>query len=402
MAFADTSSAKIALVKESTYGTNPGSGFTYVRFTSDSLVHDTESAVSEEVTGDRNPQELVRTNISASGDINFEFSANNFDTLLEGALTNTWSTTIAFDEVDVNIENVSSGTFDLDEPANNGVFTNASVGQWLQLSGFTTNGTIYGRITVKNSNSNVTVEGVRSDGAAVTNESGQTVYIRGSQLKLGTTKTTFSIERQWDDINVFELFTGMAVSTASLTIAPGSIITGAFSFLGAKQDDFATTQAGTPTAAGTERIVNAVDHVAGIMEGGFTSESALCFTEISFSIDNQLRAQNCIGTLGAVGIGLGVAQITGTLTAFLEDKNLIEKYLDFTETKLAFRIQDTLAGSDRNIYIFTFPSVKFQTGQDVISGNAADGLVELEWTAQVESGGSASAITIDRMPQVAS
>lgn len=387
--FADTSHAAIAIAEESSYGVNPATGAYYARFTSDSLKQDNETKVSAEVSGDRNPRGQIRTNVSASGDINFEFSDNNFDNLLEGALTSTFSTPMNVNAISVTISGASGGQF---VASGTGAFTDAVEGQWVRFTGFSTNGTIYARIVTRTSANQATLQGTRDDGTAVTNEVGGSVYVDGSHMKLGTTKTSYTIERQWLDINVFELFTGMNVASAKLTIAPGEIINGSFSFLGSKQEDFDTSQIGTIAAAGGERTVNAVDNVEAIFEGVFTDEADFCFTEISFNIDSKLRAQNCIGELGASGIGLGVAEITGTIKAFLSDKTLIDKYLNFEESRLAFRIVDS-AG---NVMIFTFPQIKFATGQDVISGNAADGIVELTWAAEKEDGVSNSAVTIDR------
>lgn len=396
MAFADTSNAAIAIAKEVTYAVNPATGAVYARFTSDTLAHETESKSSEEVTGDRNPRGLIRTNISARGDLNFEFSDNNFDLLLGGALTSTFSSPLAVTNADVTISGASGGQFSLSSTSS--PFTSVVVGQWIRLEGFATNGTIYCRVIAKADADNLTAQGTRDDGTAVTNEvAASGIDVDGEHMKLGTTKTFFTIEREWLDVNVFDLFTGMAVGAASLTITPGDFISGRFSFLGAKQQVFTSSQIGSITAAGGERVLNAVDNVDAVMEGVFTSESTFCFSEISFDIDNRLRAQNCIGTLGASGVGLGVAEITGTLKAFLEDETLLSKFVDYQASKLSFRLLD----SDGNVMIFTFPQLKFATGTDFITGNAADGIVELTWTAEKENGISNSAITIDRFGPVA-
>lgn len=389
--FADTSNAAIAIAQESTFGVNPGSGFVYARFTSDTLEQDNASKTSAEVTGDRNPRGLVRTDVSAKGDINFEFSANNYDILLEGLLTDDWTGELGVSAHNLTISGVSSGAFTVTDNTGGG-FANAVLGQWVKLGGFSTNGTIYARIVSKTSSSVVGVHGTRAAGDAVTNEVGTNNTIDGSHLTLGTTKKSFSIERQWLDIAVYELFTGMTVSTGSMKIAPGEIMTGKFSFLGSSQDDDTVSHAGTPAAAGGELVMNAVDNVEAVMHGSFKSNSTMCFTEISFDMNNKLRLQHCIGTLGAVGIGLGVAEIKGTLKAFLEDITLIDEYLNFSLTSLAFRLKD----SSGRTMIFTFPQIRFGTGRDSISGNAADGVVDLTWTAEKEDGISNSAFTIDR------
>jgi len=389
--FADSSNAAIAVSKETTFGVNPGSGAVYARFTSDTLEQDNASKSSAEVTGDRNPRGLIRTDLSAKGDINFEFSANNFDILFEGMMTNHWTPELAISAHNLTISGASLGTFTVTD-ATGGGFANAVLGQWVKLGGFATNGIVYGRIIAKASSSVVTCQGTRSGGGAVTNEVGTANTLDGSHLSLGTTKTSFTIERQWLDVAIYELFTGMTVSTASMKIAPGDIMTGKFSFLGSKQVDSGTSAMGSIAPSGGELVMNAVDNVEAVMADVFTRNSTFCFTEITFDMNNKLRLQHCIGSLGAVGIGLGVAEIKGTLKAFLEDMSLINEYLNFTLTKLSFRLKD----QNGRVMIFTFPQIRFGTGRDPITGNAADGVVDLSWTAEKEDGISNSALTIDR------
>lgn len=394
MAFADTSAATMAYAPEVTYGVNPVAGSKYLRFTSDSLNQTTATTVSEEIGASRSPRETVRTSISAEGDVNFEFSENTFEDLFEGALGGDFSTPIALTARSINISGVAAGQFTLTDTGGT-AFTDAVEGQWLRLQDFDVNGTIYARIVTKTSNGVVVAQGTRSDGVAVTNESGNAdIDVHGSHLKLGTTKKSFTIQRAWTDISLFDLFTGMVVGGASITISPEEIINGSFSFQGVKQEEFLTNQMGTIQAAGSESVANAIDNIEGIFEGVFTEESPLCITELTINIDNQLRTRLCIGNFGAVDVGLGTANITGSLTAFLENETQLEKYLNFEDSKLSFRLTD----EEGRVTIFTFPAIKFTSGQNVISGNAADGLVELEWAAGVEGGISNSAMTIDTVP----
>lgn len=380
--------ARIAVVPEVTWGVNPGAGFVYKRFTSDSLNQDTKTTQSKEIRPDRNNQDTIRTDLSASGDLNFEKSVTSFDELIAGAMMSDWSTSVALAGQSIDISGASGNTATLTDAATAAAFANVVKGQWIKLSGFTAaadNG--YCRVTTKTSSNVVVVEGL-----VFVNEAGQTdIAIKASMIRIGLVKKSFTIERQAFDIgNVFDLFLGMRVNTWSLKITPGSILTGKFGFLGKRQDPQTTTAAGTPTTVGTDPVANAIDNVKMVREGSFGIDSSLILTEISFELNNNLRAQPAIAVLGAAGVALGTAVAKGTLHAYMLDRAFLQKYTDFTPSMLAFRLEDAALKG----YIFTWPHIKFTKGSDEVKGQNNDTLVAADWEASVDADGVA--MQVDR------
>ena len=193
---ADSAGAKLVWAAETTWGTNPTTGFTYLRFTSDSLEQNTDTTESAEVTADREPRGAVRTATRASGGINFEFTADTFDTVLEHALMSAFTADIAksAQSIDITNDEAALGTATLTDTASANAFNSVVAGQWLKLAGFTAaadNGYTY--VAAKASANAVTAYGL-----AFVDEAGQTdIAITGQMLRIGTTKKSMSIERQW-------------------------------------------------------------------------------------------------------------------------------------------------------------------------------------------------------------
>src|SRR5690606_32169643 len=104
-----------------------------------------------------------------------------------------------------------------------------------------------------------------------------------------------------DDVTQFKSFTGMRVNNLSLNMSVGEILTGVLSFIGKTSAIAgATIGTGAPNSAPSNDVLNAVNNVAFIQEGG--TEFAGEIQEFTMALNNNLRSQKAIGTLGNVGI----------------------------------------------------------------------------------------------------
>lgn len=272
-------------------------------------------------------------------------------------------------------------------------------GQWIQLGGFTASNlnNVYHRV-VSVSGNVLTVSP-----APATTETNQTSgWVSGASLRnapdaSGIVQKSFTLQKRFNDATsvTYQNLTGMIADTMSLSFETGSILTGSFGFMG-KGSTIGTTQIAGATDAGstTTDVMNAVSNLQNI-EFDDTDTSA-CLVSMSMETTGNLRAQQCIGSLAAVGVGTGRLEITGDITLFFEDTTEYTKFLNNTAFKLSFRVQD----SDGNAYVVTLPKVKYE-GMTMNSGGL-DGEVELSGTYRALLGTSDDGVNymieIDRLP----
>ncbi len=349
--------------------------FTEGRMTSEGLRQDTATTASQEIRSDRQVSEILRTSISALGDVAFELSYGTYDPIFKSALYSAAfssavvvgpAATISFDPADNSVNDSGSG------------FGSIVVGQWVRMSGANkaaNNGV--GKVLTQAAGK-LTLSGI----TLVTEAAGASVTVKmGEQIVNGTTETSFTFEKEFTDLaQVFANFLGQIPGSLELRVASGAIITGSFSLLGQKELSPSPrgSSASTLTAASTTGVSNAIDNISAILENAVEYAS----TQFAFTLSNALRERPEIKVLGAQSIGAGRVGITGTLQAYLrEDVRAIDKYLAFDSTSLAFVVTDKAS----NIYVFEFPEVKFTSGQRAVGGTEQDVFADFQWMASRDS-----------------
>ncbi|MFD2633220.1 phage tail tube protein [Idiomarina piscisalsi] len=106
MSINSTSTTGLFLAKEDSFGVLPvDPSWQTLRFTSESLNFSAETVESDEIISDRQMIDKILVGFSSAGDINFEFSNDTFDTLLEGVMQS------SFDEATGIIENGDTQQF---------------------------------------------------------------------------------------------------------------------------------------------------------------------------------------------------------------------------------------------------------------------------------------------------
>jgi hypothetical protein len=247
----DSSSVQLFFVEETNWGEIPVSGgspeapnLSEFRFTNDSLTQTTESTQSEEIRSDRQVSDIVRTAVSAGGDVGIELSFASHDALLAGALYDDFS--VEVNEVGVSASFTTGspgpGVFQLLasplQPSPNWL-ANVAVGQFLRVTGSATSPTNDGFYKVAFVDAAAGL--IRFTSAPPSPEGAGTFNIRGQFINNSVTRKSFTIEKQFSDVvvdadspetGVFQYYTGMRVGSLNLTIAPGAIINGSMSFEG--------------------------------------------------------------------------------------------------------------------------------------------------------------------------
>lgn len=212
----------------------------------------------------------------------------------------------------------------------------------------------------------------------------------GNVLTVGDTRHTFTVAKNYSDVNVFTLFKGMHVSTFALDIPSDGKITATFTMMGldyADGDSNTVTAINPPTATPFMSNIN----VGTLLVDGASLEGVACVSAMSINLDNSLQTQRCLGN-GKLGPGAHIATeaaITGSITLAWSNRAWQLWKNQFTRAPIAvsFPITDSLG----NEYTFDFPALEIDG--DLPNGGKRD-LIEVTLNYTV----SKLAPTITRTP----
>lgn len=393
-ALADTSRVALRKILETQFGVIPVAGNPdNVRMTGESLDFTQQYDSSKEIRPDRESSDPAIVGATAQGGFNFEMCYAEYDDFLEAALQGTWS---------VYGTNGVGTTFSATwtattltaavAPTGNSAFTTLQKGQWFQAQAatganagkfFKVSETVSPTSTVitLSTLTPATVEGPIANTAVAT-----------SRLTNGVTQRSFTLEKAFTDINQFFAYRGMTVAKLMNSLQSGQRVTGSFDFLGKDVVRGAATQLpGSPVASVSYEGMSAVKGVGNILEGGALLTSTF-IKSLDWGIDNVLRGRDAIGTLGNVSIGSGTIALSGTMTVYLADGTLYDKFLNKTATSLCFRMTD----SSGNGYVITLPRMFYGDAKVQAGAINQDAMLQLPWTAN-EDPVTGQTIFVDRV-----
>lgn len=203
-------------------------------------------------------------------------------------------------------------------------------------------------------------------------------------LKVGVTQKSFTIEEGFTDIPSYQPMPGAVANRLSLSLQPNQIVTGSIEFIGKTGENFtATPLDATPDAAPTGSPV--MTFSGSINEGG--SPIALV-TGLELTIDNGLEAKYALFNPAAYKLGVGRANIRGTISAYFDSHALANKFLQETETSLVFVLEDGTKS-----YTFDMAKVKFGDLSKNLTEN--DAIQTLQFQALHDATKTALQITRD-------
>ena len=351
--------------KEQTWGTTATCTYQKLRFTGESFARKLKRAISTEIKKDRQVADIITIDADVDGGFNFELSYESFEDLLEGALWDAWS-----DEVSISAKGIGISTSGTITAATGATFGSANfysleAGNFIKLDGSSdddNNG--YYQILTKPSNSLITVTPTPNSTVA---SGSDTITLNGTYLRNGVNKYSYTFVREhgkpFGDKQFFT-FTGCVSDTFALNIDVASVLKGNFGFLG---KDVFLTQALSAVSASNEttstKIVNTTGNIAELKEDN--AESSGCFiNSLNVTINNNARGRKVIGSLGNCGIGIGMCNVAGTISAFFRNSDLYDKYLNGTETSLSFQVVDNV----NNVYLVDIPRIKLASNKINIGG----------------------------------
>lgn len=366
-------------IEEVTLGVTPAAALTKMQVVSSSIDAQISTTVSNQINPNGSESDLVQTEGSTSGEIGIEWQYASYTPFVESALRS--DATAAFSLTALDISSAAADN-SINSVAAAFVPANIPVGSWIVFKGFT-GGNIANNDKPAKVVSVTTAKIVVSGITLVDDAAGESVTVKGGNvIRNATTRKSFTIEKEFTDMTTtFASHTGMVVNTMNINAAVGSIVTGSFGFNGLNTA-YGTTTVGTGAdiAATSNEVFSPVSSIGTIYESG-TALSGTCLRSINLTTTSNTRNSQCLGNLYPSAINIGTIGITGTIEAYFNSTALLTKFLNATETSLAYWFDDA-AG---NHFVVEMPKVKFSTGSVSGISKNSDAMVSLGFTALYDS-----------------
>lgn len=257
------------------------------------------------------------------------------------------------------------------------------VGEWLKIGG----GVSGEQFNTSQNNDWVRVSGIAAHaltfdvlptGWAADGGTGRTISVfMGDVLRNGTTKRSNTIERQYLSHSpvTYEYLTGMTIDKLSLSMPSQKIATYSKTYMGKSSQVTQARPSGvSDVAAPTYQVLNTSANVGRIGLGGTTITGPSFVMEATVEISNNLRMQNAVGSLGAVGTGNGEFDVTGTLNTYFGDKSILDKVYANSET--SFDVRLGRADGNKETLLVDLPRIKFSSGSPSVQGKNQDVMVD--------------------------
>ena len=227
----DNSQSKLGLVKDSDY--NISDDYQYpvlVRRTGDSLKGTTESIESQELRKGKTKSAPRKGNSSSEGSLDYELSPETYDDIFEAALRGEWKIWVSDSKVKGldDAEYVKSKT-NLD----NFVYTDGTFESKIRPNGDMLEDLPAGKHETK------LLSNITDDTFSVVKVS-DVNKIEVHELTCGEHDIRYNVLKHFGGVkndDLFQNFEHLAVNTVSLSVTPGQIITGSFSFMGSNNPE---------------------------------------------------------------------------------------------------------------------------------------------------------------------
>ncbi|WP_029002723.1 phage tail tube protein [Azorhizobium doebereinerae] len=195
----------------------------------------------------------------------------------------------------------------------------------------------------------------------------------GDFLTNGTNLISSAFERQYLDHSpvTYEYLTGQCIDQLSMSVQQQAIVTYEVTWLGSNATTATTRASGaSDLAAPAKQVLNASADVGRIAFDGSAITGPNYVMSANFSINNNLRRQNAVGSIAAIGVGNGEFSVTGTLETYFGDASILAKIMGNSLTSFDLRVGRTDGGKEK--LAFDFPAIKLSSGSPSVSGKNAD------------------------------
>jgi hypothetical protein len=202
----------------------------------------------------------------------------------------------------------------------------------------------------------------------------------GDYLRNGTTRRSFTVELQYQDLATpeYEYYTGMVVSTLELTVGQKAILEAKAAFMGLNVSNVTARVAGaTDVAAPTNDVLNTSSNVGTMLDNGAPIPGGNFVMGLSLSITNNLRRNDIVASLATVNIGVGQFRVEGTLHTYYGSNAILQKVRNSTASSYFVPLTD---GSNHAILV-DLPRIKYTDGTPTVPGIDTDRMLDTKFAA---------------------
>lgn len=177
-------------------------------------------------------------------------------------------------------------------------------------------------------------------------------------------------------------FLGQVVGTLSVEMTSKSgTIPVSVAMMGLSATRGTTSLDSVPDAAITNSSVTTNANVARISEGGVVLGAPNCARTLSISINNNVRARDCLQSASPVSLVEGEATVTGQYNGYFGDLTLYEKFLSGATTSIS-----SVHVKNSQAIVFEVPAAKYTGGGSLdVGGKNADVVLPLDFTAFIDT-----------------
>jgi len=206
-------------------------------------------------------------------------------------------------------------------------------------------------------------------------------------LKTGAVRRKFAVLKENEDIGRMQIYRGCEVGTVTIDCPLQSKIGITFSLIGTKEEAY-VFDADTESFAEPTETVMMTTFEGSLFEGGTGLNHA---TALNVTLENGMEAIYRLFSRDAYDIKLGRINVNGSLSAYIEDDRLKEKYRGETKTSLVV----TLTDGD-NAYEISMTRAKLTSSSEEGSGD--DPIIQSYDYRAFNDSAVSSEITITRKP----
>ncbi len=179
-------------------------------------------------------------------------------------------------------------------------------------------------------------------------------------LKTGSTRRKFAILKHNEDIGRWLIYRGCEVGTVAIDCPLQGKIGITFTIIGTKEEAY-TFDGVTESIADPTETVMMTTFEGSLTEGGTGLNHA---TALSLTLDNGMEAIYRLFSRDAYDVKLGRINVSGSLSAYIEDDRLKAKYLGETKTPLVVTLTD-----GENSYQVSMTQAKLTSASEEGSGD---------------------------------